>query len=185
MPRPPLSLTSGLKTDGTDPTCCSLLAPGQGFTLFSAMGSFQGCGGWSPAQEDDGPRQGGISGRVASRHGLEAGLSVMDGDREKEMMRTVLGEPEPIGLHRGADTGPAARSPLGKTARPAQPRGDINMGGSDATASRKLSLLSSHEGPPCPDLTDTPCCAGPASTVLTMFSLPLAERHSAASVPVL
>ena len=35
-------------------------------------------------------------------HGLEAGLSVMDGDREKEMMRTVLGEPEPIGLHRGA-----------------------------------------------------------------------------------
>ena len=67
VPRPPLSLTSGLKTDGTDPTCCSLLAPGQGFTLFSAMGSFQGCGGWSPAQEDDGPRQGGISGRVASR----------------------------------------------------------------------------------------------------------------------
>lgn len=74
-------------------------------------------------------------------------MSVMDGDREKEMMRTVLGEPEPVGLHRGADTGPAAQRPLGKRARPAQPRGDINMGGSDATASRKLSLLSSHKGP--------------------------------------
>ena len=115
-------------------------------------------------------------------HGLEAGLSVMDGDREKE---TVLGEPEPIGLHRGSDIGPAAQSPLGKRARPAQPRGDINMGGLDATASRKLSLLSSHEGPPCPDLTDTPCCAGTASIVLTTFSLPLAERHSVASVPAL
>lgn len=39
--------------------------------------------------------------------------------------------------------------------------------------------------PPCSDLTDTPCCAGTASTVLTMFSLPLAERRLAASVPAL
>lgn len=61
--------------------------------------------------------------------------------------------------------------------------GDINMGGSDATASRKLPLRSSHEDPPCPDFTDTPCRAGTASTVLTTSSLPLAERHSAASVP--
>lgn len=65
-PRPPLPLTSGLKIHGTAPTCCSLPALGQGFSLFSAMGSFQGCGGWSRAQEDDGPRWGGISGSVAS-----------------------------------------------------------------------------------------------------------------------
>lgn len=129
--------------------------------------------------------QGGEASLVAwlPGHDLEAGPSVMDGDREKEMRRMVLGEPESIGLHRGADTGPAAQSPLGKKARPSQPRGDINMGGSDATASRKLPLRSSHEDPPCPDFTDTPCRAGTASTVLTTSSLPLAERHSAASVP--
>lgn len=126
--------------------------------------------------------QGGEASLVAwlPGHGLEVGPSVMDGDREKEMRKMVLGETESTGLHRGADTGPAARSSLGKRARPAQPRGDINMGGSDATASRKLPLLSSQEDPPRPDFTDTPCCAG---TVLTTSSLPLAERHSAASVP--
>lgn len=66
--------------------------------------------------------------------GVEAGLRVADGDGEK---RVVLGEPAsneqsvPACSTEGADLVPApgAQSPLGKGARPAQLRGDTNLGG--------------------------------------------------------
>lgn len=98
-----------------------------------------------------GPRRGGtLDRRAVLGIGLEAGLRATDGDREKERM--VPGEhgsnkqSVPVASTEGTDTAPTpgAWSPLREGTRPAQLRGDANLGGSEATSSRKPSFLSSH-----------------------------------------